>query len=451
MQTKSPANDAALALLYTLHCTEKMSRFQAILEAVDCDEIVIGSGHSKLQFQDDMAYPFKANPYFREWVPLGKRADCYLHIRPNADKPRLYLLAVEDIWHTAPQTLPNGFQDSLEIIEYTSIDQLKKQLVNHGSSIALINETNELDVSADCWNPQPVLQQIDFQRRVKTAYEQACVRRANQLAVPAHRAAEQAFMAGASELEIAAVYLAACNCSENDMPYAIIAGINQHAAVLHHHNLNAHRVTPRSFLIDAGMQVNGYAADITRTYAYDRGSEFAAMIERLDKAQRELVAAGAIGKSPLDLHVLSQHNIAQILIEFKLLKVSAEQAVEQCIINSFYPHGLGHHLGCNVHDKGSRLANAQGDLMPASEKYPKLRAGASMVANQIYTVEPGLYFIPALLEKLRASDRAIAIDWKEVDRWIPYGGIRIEDNIILHADGRLENITREMFSQQFIH
>ena len=447
MYSDSQTDRAALTLLYAQHCEEKIARFQAILEDTGYDEIVIGSGCTKMQFQDDISYPFKANPYFREWVPLGKRADSYLRIRRGASKPQLYLLAAEDIWHSAPQTLPNGFEDSLEILEYTNVDKLKKQCTNNAGNVALINETNDLDMVADVWNPQSVLYQIDFQRRSKTQYEQACVRHANQLAVPAHRAAEQAFMAGASELEIAATYLDACNCSENDMPYAIIAGINQNAAVLHHHNLNRDRVTPHSFLIDAGVQFNGYAADITRTYSHDSGSDFAAMITRVDSVQQELVAAGGIGKSPVDLHVLSQHKIAQILMEFNLLKISAQQAVEQGIVGTFYPHGLGHHLGCNVHDKGSRLANAKGDLLPASEKYPKLRAGACMVANQIYTVEPGLYFIPALLAKLHASEHANVINWTEMDRWIPYGGIRIEDNIILHVDNSLENITRDAFFQ----
>jgi Xaa-Pro dipeptidase len=432
--------------LYAQHCAQKMSRFQAILEAVDCDEIIIGSGRSNLQFQDDIAYPFKANPYFREWIPLDQRADCYLRIQRNVDRPKLYLLVAEDIWHTQPQELPQGFDNSLEIIEYTSIEALKKQLVDHGNNILLINENNDLGVPEDAWNSQQLLYQIDFQRRTKTAYEHACVRRANQLAVPAHRAAEQAFMAGASELEIASAYLSACNCGESHMPYAIIAGINENAAVLHHHQLNRQRVPARSFLIDAGVQFNNYASDITRTYAYDRASDFAAMIERLDCIQQQLVAEGAIGKSPLDLHVLSQYKIAQLLIDFKLLNSSAEQVVEQGVISTFYPHGLGHHLGCNVHDKGTRLANAQGDLMPVSEKYPKLRAGAPMVANQVYTVEPGVYFIPALLDKLRNSAQSSLVDWQALASWIPYGGIRIEDNIILHADNSLENITRQAFA-----
>ena len=100
------------------------------------------------------------------------------------------------------------------------------------------------------------------------------------------------------------------------------------------------RVTPRSFLIDAGVACQGYASDITRTYAYDQGSDFAAMIKQMDKVQQELVALGAIGQCPLELHVQSQHKVAQVLIDFKLLKGSPDQAVEQDIVSSFYPHGL---------------------------------------------------------------------------------------------------------------
>ena len=433
------------AVMYAQHCTQKLCRFQAILEATGYDEIVIGSGHRKMQFQDDMPYPFIANPYFREWVPLGKRAGSFIQISRACSKPRLYLLDIEDIWHTAPQNLPDGYGNSLEIIEYSSMDQLQKKLIPVDKTIALINETNELDVPADHLNPHRVLNQIDFQRRSKTAYEQACIRSANQMAVPAHRAAEQAFRSGASELEIAAAYLAACNCSKNEMPYGIIAGINEHAAVLHHHNLSKHRVIPRSLLIDAGVACNGYAADITRTYAYDAGSDFAAMIEHLDRVQQELVALGGIGACPLELHVQSQHRIAQLLIDFNLLQLSAQQAVEEGVINTFYPHGLGHHLGCNVHDKGSQLANPQGDKIPASKTYPNLRASAAMVANQVYTVEPGVYFIPALLDKLRVSEWANSINWSEIEGWIPCGGIRIEDNIILHQDNSVENLTRAAF------
>ena len=432
-----------MAELYKQHVAEKMSRFQVILEAVGHQKMLIGSGETKMQFQDDMAYTFKANPYFREWVPLATRANCYLQITAGASKPRLFLLTVEDIWHTPPESLPEGFDQAFEILEYGSIEELKKHL---GSAAAVfINETNTLGVVAENWNTQPVLHHIDYQRRGKTAYEQECVREANRQAVPAHRAAQQAFMAGASEVQISAAYLAACDCRESEMPYGIIAGVNEHAAVLHHHNLFKQPQTPRSFLIDAGVEVYGYASDITRTYAYDPGCDFAAMIEAMDKTQLALCAEGGIGKSPVDIHALSQYRIAEVLIEFDVLRLSAEEAVAKDIAGSFYPHGLGHHLGCNVHDKGSQLANAQGDILPKSDKYPKLRSGAKMVANQIHTVEPGLYFIPAFLEKLKASKHAHSINWSRVSEFVPYGGIRIEDNIVVHVDSTLENLTRDAF------
>ena len=68
-----------------------------------------------------------------------------------------------------------------------------------------------------------------------------------------------------------------------------------------------------------------------------------------------------------------------------------------------------------------------------------------MVASQIYTVEPGIYFIPTLLEKLRSKEPS-SVNWREIDNWIPFGGIRIEDNIILHENNELENITRQAFT-----
>ncbi|CAI8294681.1 Xaa-Pro dipeptidase [Porticoccaceae bacterium] len=429
--------------LYKQHVAEKMQRFQEILQATGFGELVIGSGETKMQFQDDMPYSFKANPYFREWAPLATRAGCYLQIIAGASKPRLFLLTAEDIWHTAPESLPPGFEQSFEIIEYETVDEVKKCL---GANAAFINETNTLEAVAEHWNPQAVIHQIDYQRRGKTPYEQESVREANRRAAPAHRAAQQAFMAGASEVQIAAAYLAGCDSRESEMPYGIIAGVNEHAAVLHHHNLFKQPQTPRSFLIDAGVEVYGYASDITRTYAYDSGSDFAAMIELMDVKQLELCAEGGIGKSPVDIHVLSQHKIAEVLIEFGVLNMSAEEAVANDIAGSFYPHGLGHHLGCNVHDKGGQLANAQGDILPPPAKYPKLRSGAPMVANQIHTVEPGLYFIPAYLDKLKAGEYAGSINWSRVDEFVPYGGIRIEDNIIVHADGSLENLTRDAFA-----
>ena len=122
----------------------------------------------------------------------------------------------------------------------------------------------------------------------------------------------------------------------------------------------------------------------------------------------------------MDLHVLSHLKVAEILRQFDVLEVSPEEAFAKGITGTFYPHGLGHHLGCNVHDQGSNLANAQGDLLPAPEKYPKLRSAAPMVANQIHTVEPGdsILFRRCWRSCARAN-MANSVNWSRVEDFIP--------------------------------
>ena len=97
------------ANLYAQHVSEKMRRFQAILAATGFDEIVIAAGDSKIQFADDSAYPFIPNPYFREWVPLGKRTGSYLQISANSDTPRLFFTLRGRYLAHRPSGLAAGF------------------------------------------------------------------------------------------------------------------------------------------------------------------------------------------------------------------------------------------------------------------------------------------------------------------------------------------------------
>ena len=195
--------------LYGDHIQQKLSRFRTILQATNFDRLIIGSGSEKIQFQDDMAYPFKTNPYFREWVPLSY-ANYFLCVDGENEKPKLYIQCKQDIWHSSPQPLRDLYAQHLEIIEYSSLEALIKQFSKSARSLVLINETNDFGLDAKAFNPPQILNAIDFQRRSKTAYEHACLREATRLAVPAHLAAKDAFMAGASELEVASTYLKAC-------------------------------------------------------------------------------------------------------------------------------------------------------------------------------------------------------------------------------------------------
>ncbi|MDM3872419.1 Xaa-Pro dipeptidase [Porticoccus sp. W117] len=429
--------------LYLEHVASKLNTFRTFMAELGIDQLLISSGQVKVQYQDDMFYPFKANVYFKEWLPINRRQDCFLLIAQEG-RPTLYLNNAEDIWHTAPQSLPTGWDEPFTVDYFQSHKQLAEKLPLDNTALAYLGEDNEFGLPAERVNPEALRNHVDYQRRFKTAYEHACMREANRLAVSAHEAARKAFMAGESELGIQAAYLADCNCSENEMPYPVIAGLNEHAAILHHHNL--FRDAPaqhRSFLIDAGVDVNGYASDITRTYAFDPNSDFAAMVDAMDQKQQELVAASGLGTSGIELHKLSHQKIAEVLVQFDVVNVSADEAVASGLTNTFYPHGIGHGIGVNVHEKGGDLKDPSGGRVSPPEEYPKLRNTTDFVATQVHTVEPGLYFIPALLDKLKGGEQEAKVNWARVEEFIPYGGIRIEDNIVIHADGTLENLTRD--------
>jgi Xaa-Pro dipeptidase len=108
------------------------------------------------------------------------------------------------------------------------------------------------------------------------------------------------------------------------------------------------------------------------------------------------------------------------------------------VTRALYPHGLGHSLGVVVHDVGMKPRPPRADN-------PFLRNTSVIEVGQVFTIEPGCYFIPALLAPLRTDDRAALVDWTLVDELAPFGGIRIEDNVAVTASGPV-NLTRRAFA-----
>ena len=104
-------------------------------------------------------------------------------------------------------------------------------------------------------------------------------------------------------------------------------------------------------------------------------------------------------------------------------------------------HEAGHLLGIQVHDVGGKQINTRGDITAPPTDYPALRNTRTIEKGQVFTIEPGLYFIPQLLDPERRSSRGKLINWKLVDSLLPLGGIRIEDNVLVTASG-VENLTR---------
>ena len=196
-----------------------------------------------------------------------------------------------------------------------------------------------------------------------------------------------------------------------------------------------------SFLIDAGAQVNGYASDITRTYSREENA-FAEMIAQVDQVTKTIIEGLKPGKCYIESHAETHRKLADILVYHKVVNVTAEEAFSRGITRTFFPHGLGHHIGLQVHDPAGHFADDRGTPLSPPEAYPFLRNTRKVEAGQVVTIEPGLYFIDSLLNELKQTDNQSAINWDVVETFRPFGGIRIEDNVVIHRD-RNENMTRD--------
>jgi Xaa-Pro dipeptidase len=281
---------------------------------------------------------------------------------------------------------------------------------------------------------------------VKTAYEIECMRRASALGARGHLAALAAFRRGESEYAAHMRYLEACDQREEEMPYNNIVAYNENAAVLHYQHLERRPPEPlRSFLIDAGAQFRGYAADITRTYAAAPGL-FSDLIDAVNAAQLRLCAEIVAGCDYRDVHLSAHRILGDVLYDVGLIKLPGEAAVEARVTGVFFPHGIGHLIGLQVHDVGGVMADSKGSERRRPEGHPYLRLTRMLEPGVVVTVEPGIYFIDSLLAAARTDERRGHIDWGMVEQLRPYGGIRIEDDVVTTASGP-ENMTREAFAK----
>ena len=434
----------ALARHYSQHLESVRRHFDSALAAAGYDQVAIYAGGLHMQFLDDYPYPFKVNPQFKWWLPLTQAHDSFVVYSPGK-KPVLLYFQPDDYWHVPPAPPAGYWVDHFDIRILKDAATAREELPP-AKHRAFIGEWEERFAawSFAAANPEPLLNPLHYARAAKTEYELECMRRANASAVRGHRAAEQAFRAGASEYEIHNAFLTGAAVSDDELPYHAIMALNEHGATLHYqHWQQARPAQHHAFLIDAGTQFHGYASDITRTYAGEQ-DEFHALIGAMDREQQALVAQVKPGVSFPDLHLATHLAVARLLDEFGLVKLPADAIAEQGISKTFLPHGLGHLLGLQTHDVGGFMAGPAGGILPKPEGHPYLRTTRTLGENFVVTIEPGFYFIPALLDELKSGPHGRFVNWSRVESFMKYGGIRIEDNVVAKATGP-ENMTRDAF------
>ena len=434
-------------------------RWDQALTACQLDVVILHAGAARFYFEDDQGPRFQPNPHLLQWIPPEYAvANSCLLLSPG-QKPCLLFYQPEDYWHATPAA-PEHLSTYLDIKVFPTNGALQTYCADHAhkcatdpKGIAFIGEVTDQTQLQSNWqaNPPQLIHRAHFARAKKTEYELAAMRNASQMGALGHNAAAQCFTDGGSEFDVHMAYLTASAQNENELPYGNIVAQNENAAFLHYQLQKREcAAVQHSLLIDAGGAFRGYASDITRTYlktdanaTNETDSVFLELLERMQTHQDKLIAAIAPEQNYVALQQLMHQQLAHILVDTNILRCSATEAFESHLTEAFCPHGLGHLLGLQVHDVGGQQISATGDLQPPPENYPSLRFTRPITQDMVLTVEPGVYFIPALLSNYQAEDRRF--NWALIESLKCYGGIRIEDNVRVLTTG-VENLTRDAFA-----
>lgn len=276
----------------------------------------------------------------------------------------------------------------------------------------------------------------------KTDPELDLMRHASRVASGAHVAAMKGLRPGMFEYEMKALYeFEVVRQGLVHHPYNGIHGSGENSAILHYTE-SARRIDEGDlYLIDAGAESGGYAADITRTYP--AGGRFsgiqAAIYDTVLKALNDSIEMVKPGVAMEDIHLGASRIILEGLKDTGLVNGDTDTLMDKNIFALFFPHGLGHFLGLDTHDVGGYPKGVKRIDRPGI-KY--LRARRILEPRMVLTIEPGIYFIPALLRPaLEHPVQSQFLNREKLEKMFYFGGIRIEDNLIVTESGH-ENMTK---------
>ena len=278
-------------------------------------------------------------------------------------------------------------------------------------------------------------------RSIKEKIEIEEIEKAVEIAYEMHVAAMKMCREGVSEQEIFGMMEGIALSKGAGTSFPTILSIN--GQTLHNHSHGNILTKGRMMVADAGAETNmHYASDITRTTPV--GGKFSQqqkeIYEIVLQANTEAINATMPGFSNRELHFLACTIIASGMKNLGLMKGDTETAVREGAHALFMPHGLGHMMGLDVHDMEALGENYVGynDQVKRSDQFGTafLRFALPYKTGHVFTVEPGCYFIPELIQKWEAEKKFTDfLNYEKIRKYLPVGGIRIEDNVLITEEG----------------
>ncbi|MEX0995121.1 MAG: aminopeptidase P family protein [Balneolaceae bacterium] len=282
---------------------------------------------------------------------------------------------------------------------------------------------------------------ITYCRCIKSNWELDQLREAARVNNYAHHKVLEALKPGLYEYEMKALF--EFHQMEQGLLQDAYNGIHAsgpNSAILHYVENTRQMQDGDLYLIDAGFEYNGYSSDFTRTYPVNGtfSGDQAAIYRTVLSAHEAAIEAAKPGVRMEDLHILSARIILEGLKDVGLIKGEMDDLMENDLFALFFPHGLGHFLGLDTHDVGGYPKGVDRIERPGL-RY--LRTRRELLPGMVITIEPGLYFIPALLKPALEDDQKKKfLKQDKLESFFDFGGVRIEDNLIITDKGS-ENMT----------
>ena len=395
-------------------------------------------------------YPFHQDATFRYYTGLTT-PDAALLISADGQET-LYISSPDpdDVIWTGPVPSPAELAQLAEIDHVAEFSQLSKVVSEKTHFIAPYDDRLKILLSALTGIPVPALKEkasrdlgraIIEQRMHKDDDEVAELEEAITLTRQMLLSARSVIEPGRLESDVMSALLAPALAKERQQAFEPI--VSTHGETLHNPFYH-HVIEPDDMvLVDCGAEsVNGYCADITRTFpAYGRFSpRKQALYDVVLSAQMAGIRQTAVvGASQYDVHMSACRALTVALQEIGLMKGNVEDSLAAGAHALFMPHGIGHALGLDAHDMenyGDDVGYAPGTQRSSQFGLNALRLARRLEPGFVLTVEPGCYFIPALIDRWKSTNHlADFICYDEVEHYRDCRGIRIEDDILITPDG----------------
>ena len=430
-------------------------RRRALREHGPDGAILLAGNQAASRNYADNVYPFRQDSSFLYYTGLDRPGLALVLLADGRE--RLYGPAghPDDIVWSGPQPSLGDLGERAGVEAASPIDDLADDLADlRGSGKAvhfLPPYRDDRRMSLGAWLGQdprrvdaaasdPLIQVVVAQRSVKSRAEVAEVEEALEVTASMLGSAFTVIAPERSEAEVAGALHGVALARDRQQAFKPIVSVR--GEVLHNESYDNVFAEGDLLVMDCGAEsARGYAADITRTVPVSGRftAEQRDVYQVVLAAQLAAIAAVSPGRSNLDVHLVAARTIAQGMIDMGLMQGDAEAAVQTGAHALFFPHGIGHMLGLDAHDMedlGDVVGYAPGQRRSDQFGLNALRLARQLEPGFVITIEPGVYFIPALIDRWSGEGRHHdLIRYDRVERLRGLGGIRIEDDVLVTPEG----------------